>query len=47
MHYREGGVEKVMRMKAGEIFHAEAGDEHFAAPVGEVRVLVVERAGSV
>ena len=47
MHYREEGVEKVVRMKAGEIFHAEAGDEHFAAPVGEVRVLVVERAGSV
>jgi mannose-6-phosphate isomerase-like protein (cupin superfamily) len=47
MHYREDSEEKVVRMKAGEIFHAEAGDEHFADPVGEVRVLVVERAGSV
>jgi len=47
MHYREDGEEKVVRLKAGEIFHAEAGDEHFAAPVGEARVLVVERAGSV
>ena len=47
MHYRQEGEEKVVRMKPGEIFHAEAGDEHFASPVGEARVLVIERAGSV
>ena len=47
MHYREDGEEKVVRLKPGEIFHAEVGDEHLAAPAGEVRVLVVERAGSV
>ncbi len=47
MHYREGGEEKIARLKAGEIFYAGQGDEHFAAPVGEARILVVERAGSV
>lgn len=47
MHYREGGVEKVARLKAGQIFYAAEGDEHFASPVGEARVLVVEREGSV
>ena len=47
MHYREGGEEKIARLKAGEIFYAAEGDEHSAAPVGEARILVVERAGSV
>ena len=47
MHYREGGAEKVVRLKAGDIFYAEVGDEHFASPVGEARILVVEREGSV
>ncbi|HYG93261.1 MAG TPA: cupin domain-containing protein [Nocardioides sp.] len=35
------------RLGPGMIFHAEAGDEHVAVPVGEARVLVVERRGSV
>lgn len=47
MHYREGGEERVARLKAGDIFYAGVGEEHFASPVGEARVLVVERAGSV
>lgn len=47
MHFREEGEEKVARLKAGDIFHAEAGDEHFASPVGEARILVIERAGSI
>ena len=47
MHYREGGAEKTVRLKAGDIFLAEEGDAHSAAPVGEARVLVIERAGSV
>lgn len=46
MHYREDGKEKVFHMKAGEIFHAEVGDAHFAEPVGEARILVVEREDS-
>lgn len=47
MHYREGGEERVARLRAGHIFYAAEGDEHFASPVGEARVLVVEREGSV
>ena len=47
MHYREGGVEKVVRLGPADIFIAEVGDEHVARPVGEARILVVERKGSV
>ena len=47
MHYREDGVENVRRMKPGDICHAEPGDAHVAHPVGEARVLVVERKGSI
>ncbi len=47
MHYRAGEEERVARMKAGDIFYAEEGDEHYAHPLGEARVLVVERKGSV
>lgn len=39
--------EKCWPLKAGDIFHAEAGDEHVAHPDGVARILVVERAGSV
>ena len=46
MHYREGGREKIAPLKAGEIFYADEGDEHFAHPLGEARVLVIERKGS-
>ena len=47
MHYRErGGGEKIVRLEAGDSFVAENGDEHRADPIGEARVLVVERAGS-
>lgn len=47
MHYREGGEERVARLRAGQIFYAAEGDAHFASPRGEARVLVVEREGSV
>ena len=47
MHTRQNGVEEVHVLKAGDIFHAENGDEHVAYPKGPARVLVVERAGSV
>jgi mannose-6-phosphate isomerase-like protein (cupin superfamily) len=46
MHYRDGAGEHVARLQAGDIFHAEAGDEHVAHPVGAARILVIERAGS-
>lgn len=47
MHYREAGTEKVQRLNAGQIFFADDGDAHVAHPVGEARVLVVERKDSV
>jgi mannose-6-phosphate isomerase-like protein (cupin superfamily) len=46
MHYRDAAGEHVVRMNTGDIFHAEAGDAHVAHPVGEARILVIEREGS-
>jgi len=47
MHYREDGKEKIVTLSTGDIFHASAGTEHLAFPVGEARVLVVETEGSI
>ena len=47
MHVRQDGTENVLRLQPGDIFHAENGDEHVAHPDGLVRVLVIEKAGSV
>lgn len=47
MHARSEGETVVHRLRAGDIFHAEEGDEHVAHPIGAVRVLVIEQEGSV
>ena len=47
MHYLDGDAEKVVRLDAGDIFVADVGDRHVAHPVGEARILVVERKGSI
>ncbi len=47
MRYREAGVEKAVRLEAADMFIADVGDEHVAHPVGEARILVIERKGSV
>jgi mannose-6-phosphate isomerase-like protein (cupin superfamily) len=47
MHYRENGQELVAHLCAGDIFHAAEGDAHSARPLGQARILVIERAGSV
>ena len=47
MYYRENGVENQRRMKVGDIFYASRGTVHVAHPVGEARVLVIEKEGSV
>ena len=47
MHVRKDGIEEIIRLQVGDIFHAENGDEHVAHPDGPVRVLVIETAGSV
>ena len=47
MRYRENGAEKSVELRAGDVFFAEAGCEHVAHPIGEARILVVEKEGSV
>ncbi|HVI34177.1 cupin [Phenylobacterium sp.] len=47
MRYREAGEEKSVRLGPADMFVAEAGDAHVAHPLGEARVLVIERKGSV
>ncbi len=46
MRLRDASGERAVTLDPGDIFHAEAGDEHLACPVGPVRVLVIEKAGS-
>ncbi|WP_163392707.1 cupin [Enterovibrio norvegicus] len=47
MRYRENGLEKSNLMVVGDIFYAVVGTEHVAHPVGEARILVIEKEGSV
>jgi mannose-6-phosphate isomerase-like protein (cupin superfamily) len=47
MHYREEGEEKVRLMNAGDIFYASIGTEHLACPIGQSRILVIEKEGSI
>ena len=47
MRYRENGAEKSVRLKTGDVFFAETGCEHVAHPIGEARILVIEKEGSV
>ena len=47
MYTRVDSKESVHHLNAGDIFHAEDGDEHIARPNGIARVLVVESAGSI
>lgn len=46
MHVREAGGERVLRLNAGDGVCVEAADEHVAQPVGEARILVIERKDS-
>lgn len=47
MRYREAGEGRSVRLGPADMFVAEAGDAHVAHPLGEARVLVIERKGSV
>ena len=47
MRWREHGSEHRARLNAGDIFHAQTGCEHVAHPIGEARMLVIEKAGSI
>ena len=43
MHSGAEGDERVARLHAGDVMVLRSGDRHRAQPVGEARVLVVER----
>jgi len=47
MRYRDAGVEHRTVLETGDVFYAGVGTEHVAHPIGEARILVVEREGSV
>ena len=47
MHTRVAGVEDVIVLNTGDIFHATVGTEHVAHPQGAARILVIEQEGSV
>lgn len=47
MHYRSHGSELCVRLTPSDIFIANEGDEHVAHPIGEARILVIERKGSI
>ena len=47
MFFKEDGLEKSALLNTGDIFFASVGTEHVAHPVGEARILVVEKEGSV
>jgi mannose-6-phosphate isomerase-like protein (cupin superfamily) len=49
MRYRDAdaGDEKTVRLGPSDMFVAEPGDAHVAHPIGEARILVIEKAGSV
>jgi mannose-6-phosphate isomerase-like protein (cupin superfamily) len=46
MRVRTGDVESAHELRPGMVFHAEEGDEHVASPIGEARILGIERVGS-
>lgn len=47
MRYRVEGAEHSTVLETGDVFYASVGTEHVAHPIGEARILVVEREGSV
>jgi mannose-6-phosphate isomerase-like protein (cupin superfamily) len=46
MHTRNAGRESVVSLAVGDILRVDPGDEHYAEPFGEARILVIERRGS-
>lgn len=46
MKYRESGIEHCVILETGDVFFADADIEHVAHPLGEARILVVERRDS-
>jgi len=47
MFYRQDGQAFSEILETGDIFYACVGTEHVAHPIGEARILVIEKEGSV
>lgn len=47
MLYRNGSKTHSKLLQAGDIFYAQEGTEHIARPIGEARILVIEKEGSI
>lgn len=48
MRFRDHtGAEQSTVLESGDVIYASAGAAHVAHPIGEARILVVEREGSV
>lgn len=47
MFYKENEKEKSAILNVGDVFYASVGTEHYAHPIGEARILVIEKEGSV
>lgn len=41
------GAVEMKYLQRGDVFVADVGDSHLARPIGEARILVVEKQGSV
>lgn len=47
MYYEQEGKQHSKLLEVGDIFYASVGTKHYADPVGEARVLVIEKQGSI
>ncbi len=47
MRYRKNGNENSEILNVGDIFYATVGTEHVTHPIGEARILVIEKEGSI
>ncbi|MEP1447451.1 MAG: cupin domain-containing protein [Paraglaciecola sp.] len=47
MHYEQENKQLSRLLEIGDIFYVPSGCKHYADPIGEARVLVVEKQGSV
>ncbi|WP_417317296.1 cupin [Emcibacter sp.] len=47
MFFRINGIEDSEILNVGDIFFASVGEEHVAHPIGEARILVIEKEGSI
>ena len=47
MHYEQEGKQLSKLLEVGDIFFASVGTKHYADPIGEARVLVIEKQNSI